>query len=440
MKAVILAGGKGSRLKELTGNLPKVLTPINGMPLLEYQILNLKKSGILEIILLLGYGAEEVITWCGDGSKWGVKIITVNEPTPLGTAGSVAQIQNLIANSPFIVVYGDLLFDLDFERLVRFHRLQCGIATLVVHPNDHPYDSDLVVLNEESQIVGWMPKNSPRPENYFNFVNAAVYVFNPEIFRYLKVSFADFGLDIFPQILSRGLHKMFAYSTSEYLKDIGTPDRHKKASEDLKNGIISARSLKNPQRAIFLDRDGTLNYERGHIKSHANFEMLPTAADAIKLINRSTFLAICLTNQPVIARGECTVQDLRETHAKMSRFLGQQRAYLDGLYYCPHHPDPEFPGERKEFKIKCDCRKPAIGLALEAKEHFNIDLDKSWMIGDRTTDIELARRTGMKAILVRTGEAGQDQRFPNSRPDFIAQDVLEAVQWAITESKKGPAL
>ena len=156
--------------------------------------------------------------------------------------------------------------------------------------------------------------------------------------------------------------------------------------------------MKNKQRAIFLDRDGTINKYVGFLRNINDFELLPGASDAIKMINSSGYLAIVITNQPVIARGEVTFEELDEIHNKMETLLGNDGAYLDAIYYCPHHPHRGYDGEIPELKIDCDCRKPKPGLLFKAAKDFNIDLSKSWMIGDDDTDVEAGFNAGCRAI------------------------------------------
>ena len=131
-------------------------------------------------------------------------------------------------------------------------------------------------------------------------------------------------------------------------------------------------------------------------------------AKAINQINASGYLAIVVTNQPVIARGEVTVPELREIHNKMETLLGANGAYIDAIYYCPHHPHKGYEGEIPELKIECDCRKPKPGMLFRAAEDFNIDLSKSWMIGDGENDIKAGRAAGCRTALIGDGEYGQD--------------------------------
>ena len=169
---------------------------------------------------------------------------------------------------------------------------------------------------------------------------------------------------------------------------------------DLRSGLVGAKNLRNRQRAVFLDRDGTLNRYVGFLRRLEDFELLPGAAEAVRLLNRAGYLAIVATNQPVVARGEVSLDELREIHNKMETLLGQEGAYLDGIYVCPHHPDRGFPGERTEYKIVCDCRKPKPGLLLQAAEDFHIDLAQSWMIGDSESDLEAGKAAGCRVAAI----------------------------------------
>ena len=171
---------------------------------------------------------------------------------------------------------------------------------------------------------------------------------------------------------------------------MGTPERYEKVNQDYKNGISEYRNLTNKQKCIFLDRDGTINEHIGFLRKKEDLKLIEHAAEAIRLINQSEYLCIVITNQPVIARGECTFEEMEEIHKRLETLLGNEGAYIDGLYYCPHHPDKGFEGEVPELKIKCKCRKPNTGMLEQAVKDFNIDLAESIMIGDSTLDIKLA--------------------------------------------------
>lgn len=420
-----MAGGKGTRISSVTNQIPKSLIPINGQPVLEYQILKLKEYGIRDIILAIGHLGQKIINYFGDGCSLGVNIEYYFEDHPLGNAGALFKIQDKLSDD-FILINGDLIFDIDFDRLLKFHREKKSLATLVTHPNSHPFDSDVVLTNDNSCVTGWILKNGQRPTYYKNEVNSGIHILSKTLFEHeLHQEFVDLNKDILRPIVSGG--RIFAYETSEYIKDMGTPERLKQVSDDLKFGIVQAKCLKNRQKAIFLDRDGTINKYVGFLTKPEEFVINDGVIDAIKRINQSSYLCIVVTNQPVIARGDVTFDGLSEIHNKMETILGDGNCYLDAIYYCPHHPDKGFVGEVPELKIDCNCRKPKPGLLLKASERYNIDLLKSWVIGDGDSDILVGKNCGCKTIYIGTKKI-------QTEPDYIANNLLDAVS-IIMESK-----
>lgn len=424
---LILAGGKGTRLCDRLGGKPKSLIEIAGKPLLDYQMTLAGKYGFQDVHLLLGYEAKQIRDYCGDGSKWGVTLHYHEEPQPIGTAGAVLRILDQLAER-FIIMYGDTMLDVDLDRFFKAHKSSKASVTLFVHPNDHPHDSDLVELDDESLVINFHPYPHSQDSYLPNLVNAALYVAEKSALAKIEYDggVLDFGKHVFPALLQQG-NKIYGYKSVEYIKDIGTPKRVDTVSADLWSGKVASRAAKCRKKAIFLDRDGTINLHSGHISNLDNFVLLPRVAEAIGAINRSEYLCIVITNQPVIARGEIDEMTLNQIHYKMETLLGRGRAYIDALYYCPHHPDKGFPNERKEYKIICQCRKPAIGLLKKAEQDLNLDLAQSWFIGDSTVDVETAKRAGMKSILLQTGVAGADKKFA-SIPDFKCTDLMAATK------------
>lgn len=217
-----------------------------------------------------------------------------------------------------------------------------------------------------------------------------------------------------------GTGKMFCYDSPEYVKDMGTPERYYSVCEDYKTGRVSGKNLKNKQKAVFLDRDGTINKYVGFLRNIDEFELIDGVADAIKKINDSGYLTIVVTNQPVIARGEVSFEGLEEIHNKMETLLGKEGAYLDAIYFCPHHPHKGYEGERPELKFDCDCRKPKPGMLLNAARDFNIDLSQSWMIGDGENDIKAGQNAGCQTALIGSESYGQTVTV-SSLKDFVEQ-------------------
>lgn len=406
MKVVIMAGGRGTRISELFPDIPKPMIPVCGIPVLEREISSLKEQGFTDIILTVGYKAESIMQHFGDGGKYGVQIEYFVEKEPLGNAGALFRLKDKLTED-FLLLNADAMFNVDFNRFVKFHKAHNGLVTLFTHPNNHPYDSGLIVANKEKKVEQWLTKEDKRPKYYQNRVNAGLHVISPEALD-LKVTTDKVDLDrqVLKPLCSSG--KIYCYDSPEYVKDMGTPERYEAVCKDFENGIIEARNLKNKQKAIFLDRDGTINKYVGFLRNIEQFELLSGVSEAIRKINQSGYLAVVVTNQPVIARGEVTYTELQEIHNKMETILGKDGAYLDGIYFCPHHPDKGFKGEVKELKINCNCRKPNPGLLLQAASDFNINLEQSWMIGDGKNDIQAGKNAGCKTVLIGDDEFGQD--------------------------------
>ena len=410
MKVVIMAGGRGTRIAQLFPNIPKPLIPVDGMPILEREILSLANQGFKDLILTVGYLAEKIQDYFGDGSRLGVHIEYFVERTPLGNAGALFRIREQLGDEPFFLLNADAAFDVDFKRMLAFHQQHGGLVTLFTHPNSHPYDSGLIIADKDGHVEQWLSKEDVRPQWYDNRVNAGLHVIDPKVLDRLadKIDLSN-KVDLDRQVLKPlcGTGAMYCYDSPEYVKDMGTPERFHQVEADYKSGTVQAKNLHNKQRAIFLDRDGTINKYVGFLRNIDDFELIEGVAEAIKLINQSGYLAIVVTNQPVIARGEVTWEELNEIHKKMATLLGKEGAYVDGIYICPHHPDKGFEGERPEYKIDCDCRKPKPGLLLQAAKDFNIDLSESYMIGDSHRDVEAGENAGVKkSIKVEENKAG----------------------------------
>lgn len=406
MKVVIMAGGKGTRISVMFPDIPKPMIPVCGVPVLEREICSLKEQGFKDIILTVGYKSEIIMQHFGDGKKYGVHIEYYVEKEPLGNAGALFKLKDRLTED-FLLLNADAMFNVDFNRFVKFHKEHKGLVTLFTHPNNHPYDSGLIIANKDNQVEKWLSKEDNRPEYYQNRVNAGLHIVSPEV---LNIDIATVKVDLDRQILKPlcGTGKMYCYDSPEYVKDMGTPDRYEGVCKDFEKGIVEARNLKNKQKAIFLDRDGTINKYVGFLRKTDQFELVNGVAEAIKKINQSGYLAVVVTNQPVIARGEVTYEGLHMIHNKMETLLGNDGAYLDSIYFCPHHPDKGFDGEIKELKIDCNCRKPKAGLLLQAANDLNIDLEQSWMIGDGKNDILAGKNAGCNTALIGNEEVGQD--------------------------------
>jgi D,D-heptose 1,7-bisphosphate phosphatase len=399
MKTVIMAGGKGTRIASIAPDIPKPMIRLCGKPILEHQIDCLKKNNLTDIIIVTGHLGQVIEDYFGDGSRFGCAISYYTEAKPLGTAGALFKIKNKL-DGDFILINGDIIFDMDFSRFIDFFRRKEAWAALAAHPNSHPFDSAVLISDSENRVIQWLNKEEPRLY-YRNQVNAGIHILSKNILSAIRPVQEKIDLDreiLKPQLST---NRVFAYPTPEYIKDVGTPERYAQVAADIEKGTVRQRNLSRKQKAVFLDRDGTINTFNGFVKRPEDFELIEGAAEAIRKINRSGYLAIVITNQPVIARGEVSIEELETIHNKMETDLGKQGVYLDDIFFCPHHPDKGFPGERPEYKIDCDCRKPKPGLILQAAKKYNIDLTASYMVGDDKRDVEAGCAAGCTPVLLK---------------------------------------
>lgn len=435
MKTIIMAGGKGTRISSIASDIPKPMIPIDGVPVLEREILSLVDQGFSDIMITVSHLGNVIIDHFGDGSRFGANITYHFEETPLGNAGALFKLREKIGKEPFLLLNADAIFDVDFNRMVNFHKEKNALVTLFTHPNSHPYDSGLIIADENLSVNAWLTKEDARPIFYKNRVNAGLHVIDPKVLDMLNIDTDLIGtkdengkvikVDLDRQLLKplSGSGKMFCYDSPEYVKDMGTPERFYAVERDFKAGIVSSRNLSKKQKAFFLDRDGTINKYVGFLRNVDKFELIEGVTDAIKKINQSGYLCIVVTNQPVIARGEVSYEELENIHQKMETLLGFEGAYIDGLYYCPHHPHKGYVGEVPELKINCECRKPKPGMLLQAAKDFNIDLSESYMVGDGENDILAGKAAGCKTVLLDGG--GSSCPSSDYGADMVVADLLE---------------
>lgn len=430
MKAVIIAGGKWTRLG-LT-DIPKPMVQVAGKPILQWQIELAKRYGLDDIIILSGHLGQVIVDYFGDGSKFWVKIQHIIEQVPLGTAGAVKQLESLLTER-FFVFYGDTIMDIDLQKMMDFDKeYPESLWTLLVHPNNHPHDSDLVESDVQWIIKAFHSKPHPEWVYYHNLVNAALYILDPKVFDYIEPDISsDFWKHIFPKIVQDG-QMMWAYKTHEYIKDMWTLERLQQVENDILSWKVARLNMQNKQKAIFLDRDGVLNEEVDNLSHIDDLHILPWTAEGLKTINKSEYLALVVTNQPMIAKGFLKETELDEIHKKLESEIGKEWAYLDDIYYCPHHPDRWFEGEIPELKIDCDCRKPKTGMIDRAVQQYNIDITNSWIIGDSTTDIQTGKNAWLKTVAVRTGYAWDDGKY-SVTPDFVFQNLNEAAKFIVND-------
>jgi histidinol-phosphate phosphatase family protein len=431
-QAVILVGGNGTRLKSVTGDMPKPMAKIGKKPVLEYLIELCVRFSYLKILLLCQFNPQKIIDHFGNGEEFGCYITYIIEEQPRGTGGALTDAVKFL-NESFLILYGDVFADINIEKLRNFHTNKNADLTMVVHPNDHPYDSDIVILDEHervSNIFGY-----PRDENLYlkNLVNAGVFYARKKIFT--ELSHGQGVIDLVKNLLPIFLKNEFniiGYRTTEYIKDMGTPKRLQRVSFDYHSGLTNRLSGREQNQAIFLDRDGTINIHNGYISNPDELKLIPGAAQAVAAFNKSGLLTFCVTNQPVIARGEVDVDGLNKIHIHLETLLGKEGAFLNEIIFCPHHPHSGFEGERKDLKIVCNCRKPENGMIEYAIKKYNISRNNSWLIGDSYSDIIAAKKSGLKSILIETSNNNLINEGFKGVPDYKVGSLKESVNWITT--------
>ncbi len=433
----IIAGGKGLRMGDAWPGLPKALIPVGGKPVLQHQLELARAAGVEAVTIFAGHLADRIVDFIGDGARFGLDIRVHIEAAPLGNAGALVGALDALPEQ-FFVLYGDVMAAVDLGRLAAFHLSRGADFTALVHPNDHPLNSDLIEVDAEGCVTAIQPYPHPADACFANLASAALYAVRREALRpFQGGGRLDFTRVVLAGLVARGAN-VLAYHSSEYVKDMGSAAQLQRVEADWRAGRIRIGGEAPPRPAVFLDRDGTLNDDRPFINRAANLELLPGAGPALRRLRDAGFLLIVVTNQPVIARGEASWADMADIHRKLEWDLGKAGAYIDAIYLCPHHPDAGFPGEVLALKIACACRKPATGLIDQACRDFAIDRPASWVVGDSTRDVELARRAGLRSVLVRTGNGGEDGRYPEVRPVHVVADIAAAAD-LIAQAALAPA-
>ena len=435
--AVILAGGKGTRLAGVSQGVPKPLVPVAGVPIVVHQLELLARYGITDAFLTTGYRASDFPSSLGDGERFGLRLHYITETTPLGTAGGVAALAEQLTDD-FLVLYGDVMVNMDLKALLDFHQERAASATIVVHPNDHPHDSDLVALEEDGRVQAFHAKpREPGGPDLDNLVSAALYVLSPSVFDVIEEGESqDFVRHVFPRLHERG-EPIFGYNTTEYLKDMGTPDRLARVEQDIRSGKVARCHLDHTRPTAFLDRDGVINEEIDGVTSPEAFELIDGAGQAIRSLNQAGWLVGVATNQPAIAKGFCTQEDVEAVHRRMQRILGEAGCWVDRIAYCPHHPERGFEGEVAELKIDCRCRKPKAGLLESLASQLPAQQDQSVMIGDSWRDAAAAHSFGIDYIGVLSGHghthpAPESMTLEQTRPGVLVENLGAATDLLLT--------
>ncbi len=398
-------------------------TPILEKPLLKWQIESLLHNGVDHLIIAWPKKAD-VPEFLAENAQ--VSLLLLNKPK--GNAGAIAFLAEL--GEDLLYVPGDLFLDVDLHRFFKFHEEKGAMISAFVHPEPHPEKKDVLIVKPNGQGFVVLPKDtsSARDFAYRNIVPTDLAIVSGDFLStydsddIYPLNFRD---DVFAPTLA--IEGLYAYNSSEYVTKIKDRLSLEKIINDVTKGIPERKNLKNPQATFFLDRDGTLNVFGDFVVKAEMLHLIPGAAKAVKKINDSGYLAICITNQPIVARGETTMGELQRIMATLEMELGKEGAYLDGVYFCPHFPVKK-EHSIAEYTKECDCRKPKIGMLLNAKRDHRVDFSSSWFIGDTTQDVQTAKNAGTHSVLLLGGDPHPYAKYPDAKPDFIVNTLAEAVE------------
>ncbi len=382
-QAVILAGGRGTRLRPFTDDHPKPMYKINGIPFIDYLVRQVKSFGISDIILLLGYKAEEIEDYLGDGSSYGVNISYRVTPEDYDTGARIADSISEITGD-FLLMYCDNYCPVNFDRLVSDFYYNKAEVQLSVYSNSDGYTKDNICINEDGSIPVYDKK---RLMPGLKGVDIGYAIIKKEVLdRFTDVNpDTNFEAVVYPEVIK--INGLYGTVTEHRYYSIGSWER-----------IELTKEFFSGVKTVFLDRDGTIN-ERPpkacYVESPQDFKWLPGAMDAIKELKNLGYRIILISNQPGIARGRLSEDTLSKIHEKMQEELYTATGFkIDAIYYCPHN-----------WNEGCECRKPKPGMLYKAQKAFSINLTESILIGDDDRDIEAGMAAGCKCYQVTENES-----------------------------------
>ncbi len=373
-QAIILAGGRGTRLRPLTDRLPKPMAPVNGKPFLEYLVELLRQNGVQEIVLLLGYLPEKIRDHFGDGSRYGVKISYSVTRAEDETGARLSAAAPLVRDT-FLLLYGDNYWPLRLDPLFDFYQKKNTIASVAVYTNKDRQSRNNMRVDEDGYVTVYDPL---REVENLNGVEIGFFLLKKKVFSYMPGHNFSFEKEVLPVLIKE--RELAGFRTDHPYYSIGTMEK-----------LERMRRALRPKKVIFLDRDGIINKKPPpgeYVKSWNEFEFLPGAKRALRMLAEKGYAMYIVTNQAGIGRGMMTHRDLDEIHARLAAELEQEGVHLGGVYYCPHGWDEG-----------CECRKPKSGMLYQAAREHDFDLTKTIFIGDDARDMEAGNGAGCLTFL-----------------------------------------
>lgn len=374
-QAVILAGGTGMRLRPFTYDNPKPMVPVNGRPFLAYLLEMLKKNGIEEVVMVLGYLPEKITEYLGDGTAFGLRVKYSIGAVEDWNGTRIRNAKDLLDDT-FLLMYCDNYLSLDIAALYAFHEKMGTSATVTVYNNRRGITKNNILVGDDGYVKKY---DKTRTATDLNGVDMGFFIFEKRVLDIMPSEGNFWLFDMFPTLIEK--HDKAGFRTDKTYFSIGTAERLK----------ITERFL-SPRKVVFLDRDGVINYKppRGeYILKPEQFKLLPQVKEALKWLSGRGYEIYIISNQAGIGRGLMTEDDLFMIHKKMEEELRQAGVNIQGIYHCPHRADEG-----------CFCRKPSPGMLHQAAIEHQINLDNATFIGDDPRDKQAGDAAGCKTILM----------------------------------------
>jgi D-glycero-D-manno-heptose 1,7-bisphosphate phosphatase len=382
-QAVFLVGGLGTRLGSLTAGSAKPILEVGGKPFLDHLLDETSRHGVKRALLLSGYRAADLVGAYQDRTIRGMRIDTVIENEPAGTAGALALAADRL-DARFFLINGDSLFDLNLLALLPPQGSDDGWLVRMALAGGIAGDRYGRVAIEGRRVREFVPSGlSNQP------INAGMYLMRKEIVGHIPKVPCSLERDVLPDLAARGLIEGLVRQAP--FIDIGTPEDFLRAQR------FVPLIVKRP--AAFLDRDGVLNEDTGYVYRHDQLRWVDQAAEAVRHLNDAGYLVFVVTNQAGIARGLYEEEHVHALHGWMREQLGRQGAHIDAIEYCPYHPE----GLIERYRRVSELRKPGPGMIKKLLAEWPVDLSQSFLIGDRETDLQAAAAAGIRSHLFAGG-------------------------------------
>lgn len=399
-QAAILCGGRGARLRPITDRIPKPMVPVNGVPFLEYLLVQLRDSGVREVILMTGYLGEQIQEYFGDGQALRLRLRYSHGPVEWDTGRRLYEVKSWL-NDRFMLLYADNFVQVNFKKLAKLHDEQGGLLTFTVQSKP----SGNIRLAQDGAVEVY---DKTRSSENLGFVELGYMIASKKVFEYfgeIDVSFSD----IIAKLVSAKL--VAAMIVGDAYHSVSDPDRLKLMEEYL-----------TPKKILMIDRDGIINRKapRGeYIASWGAFAFLQENVRGMKKLSEAGYSFIIISNQAGIARGMVSRDTVDAIHREMKHALEKEGVRILDIYVCPHHWDEN-----------CFCRKPQPGLFYQASRKWLFRLDQTYFIGDDPRDCQAAYRAGCGAIYIGR-EDDLKALLPEEQPRWIANNLEEAASYLL---------